>query len=79
MLILRLRAAKKNIFIKLFPIFRLLGEPCDSKILIEHYGKHAANLHSDVGMDFKSESAAIYVMVRHIEYFNIPFFETDFT
>ena len=43
--------------------FRQLGEPCDNKILIDHYGKHGATYHSETGMDFKSESAAIYVLV----------------
>ena len=49
---------------------RLLGEPCDPEILIQHYGKLGATVHSEAGMagmDLKSESAAIYVMVSRLE------------
>ena len=42
---------------------RLLGEPCDSRLLLEHYGKPSAQ-HRDQEIDFKSESAAIYVLVN---------------
>ena len=44
---------------------RLLGEPCDPAILIQHYGKLSSSVHTEAGMDFKSESAAIYVLVSH--------------
>ena len=46
---------------------RLLGEPCDPEILIQHYGKLGATVHSEAGMDLKSESAAIYVMVSRLK------------
>ena len=42
---------------------RLLGEPCDPATLIQHYGKPGSRIHTDTEMDFKSESAAIYVLV----------------
>ena len=52
---------------------RLLGEPCDPAILIQHYGKLSSSVHTEAGMDFKSESAAIYVLVgSHVcNYFQI--------
>ena len=45
--------------------FRLLGEPCDSRLLLEHYGKHHySQPEPQLDLDFKSESAAIYVLVK---------------
>merc|ERR1712183_1045243 len=42
----------------------LLGEPCDSRLLREHYGKHHySQREPELDLDFKSESAAIYVLV----------------
>ena len=47
--------------------FRLLGEPCDSRLLLEHYGKHHySHREPELDLDFKSESAAIYVLVKSI-------------
>ena len=45
------------------PWLRLLGEPCDPAILIQHYGKLSSAVHTEAEMDLKSESAAIYVLV----------------
>ena len=40
---------------------RILGEPCDPRLLTNHYKKSSPVEH---GLDFKSESAAIYILVR---------------
>ena len=45
----------------------MLGEPCDTRILLDHYGKTSPHLNTDQEMDFKSESAAIYVLVSKRE------------
>ena len=46
-----------------FLLHRLLGEPCETKILKENYRKSSSALPGDHGLDFKSESAAIYILV----------------
>ena len=42
---------------------RLLGEACDAKLLTQHYRKTTGHSQTEYGMDAKSESAAIYVLV----------------
>ena len=42
---------------------RLLGEPCGGIMLANHY-KKSSELPGDLGLDFKSEGAAIYILVR---------------
>ena len=43
-------------------LVRLLGEPCVRMVVGKHY-KQSSDLPGDQGLDFKSESAAIYILV----------------
>ena len=57
---------------------RLLGEPCDAKLLTQHHKKLSGHVQPQYGMDFKSESAAIYFLVSWLlmrKLFNIFLFQ----
>ena len=43
--------------------FRLLGEPCDSKILINHYGKQGIFIKSSENNEGSLQYILLYVMV----------------
>ena len=45
---------------------RLLGENCDAKTITKTYKKPLVHLDAQYGMDFQSQSAAVYVVVSKL-------------